>query len=99
MDKIEELHSCPESEGKIVMIEADVLGNPSCGYCHKRVNYEEEYRKKSYYKCGHNRGIVIMDGGPMSISRYLTWKETVGFEGNKSQCWNCYNKKELKKNE
>lgn len=37
--KIEEIHSCEKSEGKIVAIEVDMLGNTSCGYCHRRVDY------------------------------------------------------------
>lgn len=43
------------------------------------------------YKCGHNtNGVIIMDSNPLSISAYLDWKDSVGFEGDSSQCFDCY---------
>lgn len=48
------------------------------------------------YKCGHSSEIIIMNGGVLSISAWLEWKDSVGFDGDKSQCWECYCKeKEL----
>lgn len=49
LQKIEEAHSCKESEGKIIAIGIDELGNTYCGYCHQKVNYpkvsEEEIKE------------------------------------------------------
>lgn len=33
-------HTCGKSEGKIVLIEADSLGNTYCGYCKEKVDYK-----------------------------------------------------------
>ena len=44
----------------------------------------------SYYKCGHNRGIVFIKKNTVEYSAYLIWKESTGFSGDKSQCWKCY---------
>ena len=33
------IHNCKESEGKIVAIGIDKLGNTYCSYCRKIVNY------------------------------------------------------------
>ena len=46
--------------------------------------------KSVYYKCGHNRKPVFLSNGDISYAAYLQWKETVGFEGNKSKCWECF---------
>ena len=48
------------------------------------------------YKCGHESEVIIMDSNPLSISAYLNWKDTVGFDGNKSKCFDCYCKEEKK---
>lgn len=42
------------------------------------------------YQCGHEACAVVLDSNELSISAYLNWKDTVGFEGDKSQCWSCY---------
>ena len=50
------------------------------------------------YKCGHNsKGIIIMDSNPWSIASYLEWKDTVGFEGTKEQCLECWCNNECKR--
>ena len=46
------------------------------------------------YKCGHEIGLVIIDGNILSMSGYFEWKETVGLDGTRELCWDCYNKKE-----
>ena len=47
--------------------------------------------KMTKYKCGHDtKGIIVMDSNPLSISAYLTWTESVGLEGDNSQCWECF---------
>jgi len=47
------------------------------------------------YKCGHEVKIIIMDCNPLSMTAWLIWKEEIGFDGDKSQCWDCFCK-ELK---
>jgi len=42
------------------------------------------------YKCGHETDFIITSGDIMAITTWITWKESVGFEGNRSQCWECY---------
>lgn len=49
------------------------------------------------YACGHeSRGIIILDSNPISMAAYLEWSETVGLEGDRSECWDCWNNKKLK---
>lgn len=52
------------------------------------------YHKK--YQCGHNPKVTIMDSNPLSMSAWLDWKDSVGFDGNKTQCWECYCKEAKK---
>ena len=42
------------------------------------------------YKCGHEINEVILNVDKLSMAEYLTWKDTVGFNGDKSMCWECY---------
>ena len=54
----------------------------------------------SFYKCGHNRKPIIMKDSILSYAEYLTWKDGTGFDGNKSECYECYierRNKEIKK--
>ena len=51
----------------------------------------------SYYKCGHGRKPVFMKKNVVAFAQYLVWKESTGFEGDKSQCWSCFCK-ELNEN-
>ena len=44
------------------------------------------------YKCGHSSSVIIMNESIIGISAWLCWKDSVGFDGDKSQCWDCYNK-------
>ena len=50
----------------------------------------------SYYKCGHNRGMVFIKHNTVEYSAYLVWKESRGFEGDKTQCWKCFCKELIK---
>lgn len=50
------------------------------------------------YECGHETEILILDYNPLTISAYLEWVSTVGRDGTKKLCWNCWCK-ERKKNE
>jgi hypothetical protein len=43
--KIEEIHTCEKSEGKIVCIEIDMLGNTYCAYCHSQVPYGKYFNE------------------------------------------------------
>ena len=42
------------------------------------------------YKCGHESTLRVIDSDTLGISAYLNWKDTFGFNGNKSMCWVCY---------
>jgi len=45
------------------------------------------------YKCGHKtKGMIIMDSNPLSLAAYFEWNKTVGLEGGKKQCFDCWNK-------
>ena len=45
------------------------------------------------YKCGHETIVVIMNNSNFSLSDYFTWAETVGYDGDKTLCYDCYQKK------
>ena len=51
----------------------------------------------SFYKCGHDRKPVFLKASILSYVAYLEWKESTGFEGDKSQCWSCFCKELNKK--
>ena len=55
-------------------------------------------RKMTDYKCGHKSGTIIIDSTPVTLSSYLTWKESTGFDGDKTECFDCYCKR-VKKND
>ena len=46
--------------------------------------------KEMKYNCGHESSVIIMDNNVLSILAWMDWKETDGFEGNKSKCFNCW---------
>lgn len=46
IEKIKKAHSCKESEGKIIAIGIDELGNTYCGYCHQKVSYPKVTEKE-----------------------------------------------------
>lgn len=45
------------------------------------------------YKCGHKSKPVFLDDSPLSIVAYLDWKDSVGYNGTKKECWECYCKR------
>ena len=49
------------------------------------------------YKCGHSSDVIIMGSNALSIIAWLEWKNSVGWGGDKSMCWECWCKKEGKK--
>ena len=43
------------------------------------------------YKCGHETdGVIILDDNILSMSAYLDWEDSVGVNGDRSKCWECY---------
>lgn len=49
--------------------------------------------KMTKYKCGHDtKGIIILDSNPLSYCAYETWSNGVGVFGDRSECWECWNK-------
>lgn len=46
MSHLERYHTCEQSEGKIVGIRVDLLGNTYCGYCGKMVKYPKMKKEK-----------------------------------------------------
>lgn len=49
------------------------------------------------YKCGHKVDTIIMNESLLGLSIYLTWKDSAGYEGDKSKCFDCYLKKNVRK--
>jgi len=47
-------------------------------------------KEETTYKCGHKGEPIILDNNPLSIATWLEWKDTVGFDGDKSMCFNCW---------
>ena len=49
------------------------------------------------YKCGHKtNGVIILEDCVLSMSAYFEWANSVGISGDKSICWECWNKKHTK---
>jgi len=48
------------------------------------------------YKCGHKVTMIIMDNNPLSFLAWEEWRGSVGFDGDKSMCFDCWCKKEDK---
>jgi hypothetical protein len=49
------------------------------------------------YKCGHETKIIILDDNPVCLSAYLIWKDSTGYNGNKTLCWSCWCKDKKEK--
>ena len=45
---IRELHECDKSEGKIVAISSDNVGNTYCSYCNQMVDYKPLWNNKEF---------------------------------------------------
>jgi hypothetical protein len=46
------------------------------------------------YKCGHDsKGVIILDDNTLGVIAYLDWQNSVGINGDKSMCWECYCKR------
>lgn len=48
------------------------------------------------YKCGHKGEVILLDSNPLSLAAWLDWVDSVGWGGDKSQCWECYCNKNKK---
>ena len=48
------------------------------------------------YKCGHKCEIIIMDSSVLSYLAWERWKDSVGFDGDKSMCFECWCEKDRK---
>ena len=49
------------------------------------------------YKCGcKTDGVIILDDNELSLTGYFEWAESVGVWGDKSKCWQCWNKEKSK---
>jgi hypothetical protein len=42
------------------------------------------------YKCGHECHTIIMNDNILGFLEWAFWRETVGFDGTKEQCFDCY---------
>ncbi len=45
------------------------------------------------YKCGHTSESIIIDSNLLSISAFFEWARSVGVDGTREQCWDCWCKK------
>lgn len=45
------------------------------------------------YKCGHESNYVITSLTPDVNAHYNVWRTTTGFDGDKSECFECYCKR------
>lgn len=52
--------------------------------------------KETDYKCRHNYKPIITNNNILMLSAYLAWKETIGYDGNKTKCWDCWCKENRK---
>jgi hypothetical protein len=48
------------------------------------------------YKCHHIQDTIILDDNIISYLAYLDWAESVGINGTKELCWDCWNEKNCK---
>jgi hypothetical protein len=48
------------------------------------------------YKCHHMQDTIILDDNIISHLAYLDWAESVGINGTKELCWDCWNEKNCK---
>jgi len=48
------------------------------------------------YKCHHIQETIIINDNIVSYLAYLDWAESVGINGTKELCWDCWNEKNCK---
>jgi len=49
------------------------------------------------YNCGHSPEATILDDNSMSIMMWHIWKDSCGYDGDKSLCFQCYCEKEKRR--
>ena len=50
-------------------------------------------KKPTTYKCGHSHnGILILDCNELSYIAYEEWASTVGLDGDRTECFDCWNR-------
>lgn len=43
------------------------------------------------YKCGHKTdGVIILNDNLLSMVAYVEWADSVGVNGTKEQCFDCF---------
>jgi hypothetical protein len=42
------------------------------------------------YQCGHEVDLIIIADSAISLTAYIEWAQTVGRDGDKTQCWGCW---------
>lgn len=42
------------------------------------------------YACGHKGKPIFLDDNALSITAFYDWCESTGWQGDRSQCWECY---------
>lgn len=46
------------------------------------------------YGCGHvSKGMIIMDSSAPAMAHYMVWQDSTGFDGDKSECFDCFLKR------
>lgn len=50
----------------------------------------------NHYKCGHEGKPVFLHDNVVEFAVYLTWKDSTGYDGDKSECFPCYCKRTKK---
>lgn len=52
--------------------------------------FPKSKKDKTTYGCGHKGEPVVLDDNEVSAVAYFEWKESAGFEGDKSKCFKCW---------
>jgi hypothetical protein len=68
---IRQIHECEKSEGKIVAIELDAIGNTYCAYCHKKEKMELEIKLNKHYREKIATGEITFSKAMNEIERIL----------------------------
>ena len=54
------------------------------------VKSQKELLPDTVYDCGHHSEPIIMDNNILSVTAYYEWAESVGRNGDKTKCYNCW---------
>jgi len=47
----------------------------------------------SYYKCGHEQTLIVVDASAISMSAYIRWKK---WAGDRIMCFDCWCEKQMR---